>query len=76
MSNISDLIESYLKNSSQTARKNLEIQRSELAVRFSCVPSQINYVLTTVFHWTRVYCGKQKGGAISDCQNSLTSGRD
>ena len=50
MSNISDLIERYLKEMlADSERNQIEIQRSEVAVRFSCVPSQINYVLTTRF---------------------------
>jgi transcriptional regulator CtsR len=50
MSNMSDLIEHYLKKLLAGSERNqIEIQRSELAIRFSCVPSQINYVLTTRF---------------------------
>jgi len=50
MSSISALIEKYLKD--MLARSNtghIEIQRNELAQKFSCVPSQINYVLSTRF---------------------------
>lgn len=50
MSNISDLIEKYLKGLIEGSKQGqVEIQRNELAVRFSCVPSQINYVLATRF---------------------------
>lgn len=45
---LSDLIEEYIKeiiNSSNT----VELRRSELANRFNCVPSQINYVIQTRF---------------------------
>jgi transcriptional regulator CtsR len=50
MSNISDLIEKYLKELIGSSSKGqIEIQRNELAVKFNCVPSQINYVLTTRF---------------------------
>ena len=45
---LSDLIEEYIKeiiNSSNT----VELRRSELASRFNCVPSQINYVIQTRF---------------------------
>ena len=45
---ISDLIASFLQDSLDTAEDGvLEIQRSELAQRFNCVPSQINYVMST-----------------------------
>ncbi|MFZ5646373.1 MAG: CtsR family transcriptional regulator [Bacillota bacterium] len=50
MSNISDLIEKYLKELlSRSGGGQVEIQRNELAEKFNCVPSQINYVLTTRF---------------------------
>lgn len=45
---LSDLIEEYIReiiNSNDTA----ELKRSELASRFNCVPSQINYVIQTRF---------------------------
>lgn len=43
------LIEQYLKQELERAGGVLELQRSELAARFSCAPSQINYVLETRF---------------------------
>ena len=47
---ISDLIASFLQDSLDTAENGvLEVQRSELAQRFNCVPSQINYVMSTRF---------------------------
>jgi transcriptional regulator CtsR len=50
MSNISDLIEKYLKKLIEASQHGqVEIQRNELAEKFDCVPSQINYVLTTRF---------------------------
>lgn len=50
MTNISDLIEKYLKELLRsTGSGQVEIQRNELAEKFNCVPSQINYVLTTRF---------------------------
>lgn len=45
---LSDLIEEYIReiiSSSDT----VELRRSELADRFNCVPSQINYVIQTRF---------------------------
>jgi transcriptional regulator CtsR len=50
MNNISDLVENYLKQLlAESGNQYVEVQRSDLAMRFSCVPSQINYVLTTRF---------------------------
>ncbi|WP_435374053.1 CtsR family transcriptional regulator [Desulfofundulus salinus] len=50
LSNISDLIERYLKELlAASARGMIEIRRNELAEQFNCVPSQINYVLATRF---------------------------
>lgn len=50
MSNISDMIEKYLKDLIAKSRQGqVEIQRNLLAEKFDCVPSQINYVLSTRF---------------------------
>jgi len=46
---LSTLIEQYLKRELERAGGVLELQRSELAARFACAPSQINYVLETRF---------------------------
>lgn len=42
--------------------KKIQIQRNELANLFSCVPSQINYVLTTRFTIERGYLVESKKG--------------
>ncbi|WP_226038400.1 CtsR family transcriptional regulator [Aquibacillus saliphilus] len=63
MSNISDVIEAYLKNIIQGNNKNtIEIKRSEIADRFECVPSQINYVINTRFTVERGYIVESKRG--------------
>lgn len=50
MSNISDLIEKYLRELIDKSKEGqVEIQRNVLAEKFNCVPSQINYVLSTRF---------------------------
>ncbi|MEG6617540.1 CtsR family transcriptional regulator [Peptococcaceae bacterium 1198_IL3148] len=50
MSSMSNIIEAYLKSLLNQSKKGLiEIQRNELASKFNCVPSQINYVLSTRF---------------------------
>lgn len=63
MANLCDLIEEYLKDRLRT-RKNgvLELQRGELAERFRCVPSQINYVLQTRFTPERGYQVESRRG--------------
>ena len=51
MANISELIERYIKNLLQESQgDSVELQRNELAAQFKCVPSQINYVLSTRFN--------------------------
>ena len=63
MRNISDLIESYLKMSLENSAEGaIEIQRSDLADRFSCVPSQINYVISTRFTLEKGYFVESKRG--------------
>ena len=51
---ISDLIEAFIREAVESAG-SLELQRGELAGRFRCVPSQINYVLATRFTPERGY---------------------
>jgi transcriptional regulator CtsR len=63
MSNISDVIEAYLKKVLQsTENRAIEIKRSEIANRFECVPSQINYVINTRFTTERGYIVESKRG--------------
>ena len=50
MSTLSNQIEEYLKKLLSNSKDGiLEIKRSDLAEIFMCVPSQINYVLSTRF---------------------------
>lgn len=60
-SNMSDLIENYLKNV-LLAKEQIEIRRSEIADRFNCVPSQINYVINTRFTVQQGYVVESKRG--------------
>ncbi|TMN22353.1 CtsR family transcriptional regulator [Lentibacillus cibarius] len=63
MRNISDIIEEYLKQILETAGKDaIDIKRSELADRFQCVPSQINYVIKTRFTMEKGYIVESKRG--------------
>ncbi len=63
MGSISALIERYLKDMLAGSESgHIEIQRNELAVKFSCVPSQINYVLSTRFSIERGYIVESRRG--------------
>jgi transcriptional regulator of stress and heat shock response len=63
MRNISDIIESYLKKVLEMSEQDLvEIKRSEVADKFQCVPSQINYVINTRFTIERGYLVESKRG--------------
>ncbi|MDR2976451.1 MAG: CtsR family transcriptional regulator [Streptococcaceae bacterium] len=61
MENTSDLIEAYLKQLLAEARE-IEIKRSEIAERFSVVPSQINYVIKTRFNSIQGFDVESKRG--------------
>lgn len=51
MKSLADKIEKYLKTLIDRSENGvIEIQRSEIAETFSCVPSQVNYVLKTRFN--------------------------
>ncbi len=45
---LSDLIEEYIKDIIEDTDM-VELNRSDLATKFNCVPSQINYVIATRF---------------------------
>lgn len=61
--NISDIIEAYLKEILKTKGKDaIVIKRSEIANRFQCVPSQINYVINTRFTIEKGYHVESKRG--------------
>ncbi|KMJ55929.1 CtsR family transcriptional regulator [Bacillus sp. LL01] len=63
MRNISDIIENYLKSTLMKSKDDLlEIKRSELAKQFECVPSQINYVISTRFTIEKGYVVESKRG--------------
>ena len=58
---ISDLIEDFIKDMLKT-EDELEIQRNELAEYFNCVPSQINYVISTRFKPSQGYYVESRRG--------------
>ncbi|AYE34505.1 CtsR family transcriptional regulator [Clostridium septicum] len=63
MARISDTIESFIKDMINDRKENkILIQRNELADKFSCAPSQINYVLTTRFTYEKGYLIESKRG--------------
>lgn len=63
MSNITDVIEQYLKKILKANGNNMiEIKRNEIADQFQCVPSQINYVINTRFTIEKGYIIESKRG--------------
>ena len=59
---ISDLIEDFIKDLFEDDKQLIEIQRNELAEYFNCVPSQINYVISTRFNPSQGYYVESKRG--------------
>ena len=60
---ISDVIARFLQESLEEAENGvLEVQRNDLAQRFNCVPSQINYVMSTRFSPERGYIVESRRG--------------
>lgn len=63
MANLSDYIEEHLKKLLALSSRNyVDIQRRELARKFTCVPSQINYVLDSRFNLESGYLVESKRG--------------
>jgi transcriptional regulator CtsR len=63
MRNISDIIEQYLKQIIDlSGNQIIEIKRSEIADKFECVPSQINYEINTRFTIERGFIVESKRG--------------
>ncbi len=59
---ISDLIASFIMEALEDSDGSAELQRSELAEMFKCVPSQINYVISTRFSPERGYVVESRRG--------------
>ena len=59
---ISDLIAEFINKSLSNSGGVVELQRSELADRFGCVPSQINYVISTRFSPEHGYIVESRRG--------------
>lgn len=63
MPNLTDYIEDYLKKLlAISSRHYVDIKRQELASKFACVPSQINYVLSSRFSLERGYLVESRRG--------------
>ncbi|KAB2951447.1 CtsR family transcriptional regulator [Heliorestis acidaminivorans] len=61
--NLADKIERYIKEMlAQSEESMVEIQRQQVAAIFGCVPSQINYVLTTRFAVEHGYMVESRRG--------------
>lgn len=58
----SDLIASFIMDMLEDAGGMAELQRSNLAEKFSCVPSQINYVIATRFSPEHGYMVESRRG--------------
>lgn len=64
MSTLASRIERYIKDMMEATERNcLELKRKDLAEVFSCVPSQINYVLETRFRDEQGYHVVSRRGA-------------
>ena len=59
---MSDVIEEFIKDLFDEQNEAIEIQRNELAEHFNCVPSQINYVISTRFKPSQGYYVESKRG--------------
>lgn len=58
---MSDMIEDFIKELFEEDDL-IEIQRNDLATKFNCVPSQINYVIATRFKPSQGYYVESKRG--------------
>ena len=59
---MSDMIEEFIKDLFEEEDELIEIQRNDLAEQFNCVPSQINYVISTRFKPSQGYYVESKRG--------------
>lgn len=59
---MTDVIASFINELLSDRDGTAELQRSELATRFNCVPSQINYVISTRFSPERGYIVESRRG--------------
>lgn len=74
---ISDVIEQFIKDMFNE-KDEIEIQRNELAHKFNCVPSQINYVISTRFKPSQGYYveSRRGGGGSILIKKTTLNGKD
>lgn len=65
---ISDIIEDFIKELLRD-EEYIDIQRNDLAQKFNCVPSQINYVISTRFKPSQGYYVESKRGGRRSYKN-------
>ena len=59
---LSNLIETWINEMISEQNGEVELKRNELATHFNCVPSQINYVISTRFSPERGYIVESRRG--------------
>lgn len=62
MASLSDMIEKYILHVVQEGEGEISLKRNDLSSMFSCVPSQINYVIKTRFTLERGYLVESRRG--------------
>lgn len=72
---LSNIIEEFIKEMLEESRE-IELQRNELANRFNCVPSQINYVISTRFSPERGYSVESRRGGGGYIRITRTAPKD
>lgn len=75
MARLSDVIEQFIIDMLSINDGRIELQRNEIAGKFNCVPSQINYVIDTRFtteHGYYVESRRGGGGCIVIKRVSIT----
>ena len=66
---MSDIIEEFIKDLFNDDEEYVEIRRNELAEKFNCVPSQINYVISTRFRPSQGYYVESRRGGRRKYKN-------
>ena len=66
---MSDIVARHILDMLELQNGNIEIQRNELAGTLGCVPSQINYVISSRFTPEHGYIieSRRGGGGYGDC---------
>ena len=72
---ISNIIEEFIKEM-LVENSEIELRRNELASRFNCVPSQINYVISTRFSPERGYSVESRRGGGGYIRITRTAPKD